>query len=80
MRCLLHPVWLWHWARPGDPRVPWEEAARVVLPPEARERKAAAVARFVSQTAPLGPAPEEAAILPPEEIAHHLRDVEVVFP
>ncbi|MEV0263587.1 PIG-L family deacetylase [Streptomyces sp. NPDC050617] len=80
VRCLLYPVWLWHWARPGDPRVPWGEAARIVLPPEARRRKAAAVARFVSQTEPLGPAPEEAAILPPEEIAHHLRDVEVVFP
>ncbi|MFH8983863.1 PIG-L deacetylase family protein [Streptomyces varsoviensis] len=80
VRCLLYPVWLWHWARPGDPRVPWEEAARIDLPPEARGRKAAAVARFVSQTEPLGPAPEEAAILPPEEIAHHLRDVEVVFP
>jgi LmbE family N-acetylglucosaminyl deacetylase len=77
--CRLYPVWMWHWAAPGDPRVPWEQAAGIVLPPGVQERKRRAVARFVSQTEPLGPGPGDAAILPPGEIAHHLRDREVVF-
>ncbi|MEU6056842.1 PIG-L family deacetylase [Streptomyces sp. NPDC047097] len=77
--CRLYPVWLWHWARPGDPRVPWERAARVALPPRAVARKRAAVDRFASQIHPLGPGPENAAVLPPQELAHHLREWEVVF-
>ncbi|MEV0141782.1 MULTISPECIES: PIG-L deacetylase family protein [Streptomyces] len=77
--CWLYPVWMWHWAVPGDLRVPWRSAARIVLPPTVLERKRRAVGRFVSQTEPLGPGPGDAAILPPEELAHHLRDREVVF-
>ncbi|MEW2437298.1 PIG-L family deacetylase [Streptomyces caniferus] len=77
--CLLYPVWMWHWAYPHDPRVPWAEAARIPLPPAALARKTAAIGRFTSQISPLGPEPGDAAILPPHEIAHHLRPVEVVF-
>ncbi|WP_336048426.1 PIG-L deacetylase family protein [Streptomyces sp. CA2R101] len=77
--CLLYPVWMWHWARPGDPRVPWADAARILLPPPALVRKTSAISRFTSQISPLGPEPGDEAILPPEEIAHHLRPVEVVF-
>ncbi|MFJ9406595.1 PIG-L deacetylase family protein [Streptomyces sp. NPDC101393] len=77
--CLHYPVWMWHWARPDDARVPWAEAARIVLPPTTLARKASAISRFTSQISPLGPAPGDAAILPPEEIAHHLRAAEVVF-
>ncbi|WP_299531558.1 PIG-L deacetylase family protein [uncultured Streptomyces sp.] len=76
---VLYPVWMWHWARPADPRVPWESAARIALTPEAARRKREAIDCFVSQIHPLGPAPEDAAILRPDEIAHHLRGVEVVF-
>ncbi|MFJ4030895.1 PIG-L deacetylase family protein [Streptomyces griseoluteus] len=77
--CRLYPVWLWHWARPGDARVPWRRAARIVLSPEAQTRKRAAVDRFVTQIRPLGDAPQDAAVLPPDEVAHHLRGWEVVF-
>ncbi|MFJ2399554.1 PIG-L deacetylase family protein [Streptomyces sp. NPDC087843] len=77
--CWHYPVWMWHWARPDDPRVPWHRAARVTLTEPVRARKRAAVARYASQIRPLGPDPEDAAILPPEEIAHHLREREVVF-
>ncbi|WP_097867550.1 PIG-L deacetylase family protein [Streptomyces sp. rh34] len=77
--CWLYPVWMWHWAVPGDPRVPWRSLARIPLSPTALDRKRAAVGRFVSQIAPLGPGPGDAAILPPQELAHHLRDREVVF-
>ena len=37
--CLHYPVWMWHWARPDDPRVPWAEAARIVLPRTTLARK-----------------------------------------
>ncbi|WP_329139816.1 PIG-L family deacetylase [Streptomyces sp. NBC_01476] len=77
--CRMYPVWLWHWAQPGDSRVPWPSAARVPLPDEALARKRAAVGHFASQIRPLGSAPEDAAVLPPEELAHHLRPFEVVF-
>lgn len=77
--CAHYPVWMWHWARPGDPRVPWDRAARVDLPPAARAAKAAAVRCFTSQIADLGPDPADAAVLPPEELAHHLRDTELVL-
>lgn len=76
---LMYPVWMWHWAEPGDPRVPWATASRIHLPEAVVERKRAAVHRFVSQTRALGNNPQDAAILPPEEIAHHIREFEVVF-
>src|SRR5512146_897064 len=43
------PVWMWHWASPGDPRVPWDQALRVPLPPPAVSRKRAAIRCFASQ-------------------------------
>ena len=30
-RVLEYPVWTWHWARPGDDRVPWSRARRLDL-------------------------------------------------
>ncbi|MFJ5049957.1 PIG-L deacetylase family protein [Streptomyces sp. NPDC088719] len=77
--CWLYPVWMWHWAAPDDPRVPWRRAALIRLSQEVLDRKRAAVRQFVSQIAPLGPGKNDAAVLPPEELAHHLRDREVVF-
>ncbi|MFJ9346541.1 PIG-L deacetylase family protein [Streptomyces sp. NPDC101237] len=77
--CALYPVWMWHWAVPGDPRIPWHTARRLELPPHVRALKRAAVDRFATQIRPLGPGADEAAILPPEELAHHLRPMEVLF-
>jgi LmbE family N-acetylglucosaminyl deacetylase len=79
VRCLQYPVWMWHWAQPDDPRVPWADAARIALPPAVLGRKTAAISCFTSQIIPLGPGPGDAAILPPEEVAHHLRPAEVVL-
>ncbi|WP_246342593.1 hypothetical protein [Actinomadura verrucosospora] len=62
------PIWAWHWARPADPRVPWDRARRVPLPAAARDRKEAAIGCFTGQ---LG------TILPPETVAHFTRDQEV---
>ncbi|WP_371502924.1 PIG-L family deacetylase [Kitasatospora sp. NBC_00374] len=74
-----YPVWAWHWAAPGDARLPWHRAARIPLPPAAQARKHAALECFRSQTQPLGDEPGDEAILPPAELAHFRRDFEVVF-
>ena len=76
---LAFPVWTWQWAVPDDPRVPWDRAQRVRLPAELRAAKRAAVDCFATQVRPLGPAPEDAAVLSPEMLASFDRDVEVVF-
>jgi LmbE family N-acetylglucosaminyl deacetylase len=73
-----YPVWMWHWARPADPRVPWDRALRVPLPPRAAGRKRAAIRCFASQTEDrghgLGP------VLSPGMIAHFTRAMEVLLP
>ena len=76
-RLFFYPIWMWHWARPGDPRVPWKQAIRVPLPAAAAERKRAAIGCFVSQLADradgLGP------VLEPGFVAHFTRDFELLF-
>lgn len=74
-----YPVWTWHWAVPGDPRVPWDRARTVSLPPSVQEAKRAAIACFRTQVAPLGPGPADAVVLPPEFLAHSARPAEVVW-
>jgi LmbE family N-acetylglucosaminyl deacetylase len=73
-----YPVWMWHWASPADPRVPWDRALRVPLPPRAAGRKRAAITCFRSQTEDrghgLGP------VLAPGMIAHFTRSMEVLLP
>jgi LmbE family N-acetylglucosaminyl deacetylase len=73
-----YPVWMWHWASPADPRVPWDRALRVPLPPRTASRKRAAITCFTSQTEDrghgLGP------VLSPGMIAHFIRTVEVLLP
>lgn len=74
-RLLEYPIWMWHWAAPGDPRVPWTTAHRLTLPRGAAAAKAAAIARFRSQIAD-GPGP---AVLPPYVLARFRRPYEVFF-
>ncbi|MDG4663571.1 PIG-L family deacetylase [Mycobacterium sp. 236(2023)] len=44
-----YPVWMWHWAQPGDAAVPWERAHAVPSTPEAIDLKLKAAKRFRSQ-------------------------------
>lgn len=44
-----YPVWMWHWASPADPTVPWDRAYCVPLPDWAPGRKHLAAHRFQSQ-------------------------------
>jgi LmbE family N-acetylglucosaminyl deacetylase len=77
-RLYCFPVWMWHWAAPADPRVPWDRALRVPLPRGAVSRKRAAITCFASQTEDrghgLGP------VLSPGMIAHFTRATEVLLP
>jgi LmbE family N-acetylglucosaminyl deacetylase len=74
---LFFPVWTWHWARPGDPRIPWRQAVRVSLSAAAAVRKQAAIACFTSQ---LEPRPAGGPVLTAEFVTHFTRDCEVLFP
>jgi LmbE family N-acetylglucosaminyl deacetylase len=74
-----YPVWMWHWAMPGDRRVPWHRAGRIEVPGWALERKQAAITRHASQIHPLGPGPGDAAVLPPDELEHFDRGFETVL-
>jgi hypothetical protein len=44
-----YPVWMWHWAGPADPAVPWERAFAVPSVAAAIERKRQAAQCFRSQ-------------------------------
>jgi LmbE family N-acetylglucosaminyl deacetylase len=77
-RVMCYPIWMWHWASPGDPRVPWGRAFRVPLTTPAATRKRAAIRCFASQTEDrgggLGP------VLTAGMIAHFTRATEVLLP
>ena len=47
-----YPVWMWHWAGPADPAVPWHRAYSVPAPDWAVSRKYAAAQCFQSQFKP----------------------------
>ena len=51
-RHLEAPVWMWHWAAPGDLRVPWQRLVAVPLTPSALAKKQHALAAHVSQLLP----------------------------
>ena len=74
---LAYPVWMWHWAAPGDWRVPWQRACRVALCVDAAARKRSAIAAFASQLTERegGLAP----ILPAGVVAHFTRREEVLL-
>ncbi|MGB7196429.1 MAG: PIG-L family deacetylase [Collimonas pratensis] len=48
-RLVEFPIWMWHWAIPGDPRIPWHRAGRLQLEKNLIERKRAAVNCYRSQ-------------------------------
>lgn len=77
-RLIEMPVWAWHWAKPGDPRLPWSRACRLPLSPEVEQRKRLAVRAFTSQTRP-DPSSEVGCVLPASALARALRPFEVFF-
>lgn len=51
---LAAPVWMWHWAAPGDARVPWRRLRGLPLGAAEGLRKQAALAAHRSQLSPRG--------------------------
>ena len=43
------PVWMWHWAAPDDPRVPWRRLRRLPIPAPVHARKVHALAAHATQ-------------------------------
>jgi LmbE family N-acetylglucosaminyl deacetylase len=72
------PVWMWHWSHPGDVRVPWKRARRLVLDAPLVEAKRHAAHAFVSQLED-DPSTGRPAILPPFVLDRLLRSFEVLF-
>jgi LmbE family N-acetylglucosaminyl deacetylase len=77
-RLVEMPVWTWHWAAPGDNRVPWHRARRLDLSPEVVQRKRQAVACFATQLEN-DPTTGQPAILPPHVLARLLHPYEIYF-
>ncbi|MBW0018448.1 MAG: PIG-L family deacetylase [Mycobacterium sp.] len=70
-----YPVWMWHWATPADPAVPWERAYSVPVADWARERKHHAAQGFRSQL----DGDSEGPVLPQFVLRRLLAVGEVVF-
>jgi hypothetical protein len=73
------PIWAWHATTPDDNVLPWPRARAISLPPDVVARKAAAIDEFHTQVRPIGPDPQDAAVLPPRVLEHFQRDTEVVL-
>ncbi len=71
------PVWMWHWAAPGDPRVPWHRLRRLPLSSEAMARKQAAIAAHRTQLTPQHDG--RTAVLSPPRLQRLMRPDEYCF-
>lgn len=77
-KLLEAPIWAWHWGTPGDSRIPWRHAVKIMLPPAIVEAKREAINCFNSQLsmdASTGSSP----ILPPHVVARFHRPSELFF-
>jgi LmbE family N-acetylglucosaminyl deacetylase len=73
-----YPIWMWHWAKPADPRVPWHQACQITLSPAVATRKRAAIGAFISQLTSREHA--KGPVLPAGIMAHFTRRLEVLLP
>jgi LmbE family N-acetylglucosaminyl deacetylase len=77
MQVLTYPIWMWHWAKPDDRRVPWQRACQVRLPAWIAARKRDAIDAFASQLTDRGP--DTGPVLPAQIVAHFTRAEEVLL-
>ncbi len=70
------PVWMWHWSRPDDVRIPWHTLRSLRLPAEVLARKRDALAEHLSQ---LEAREGLGAVLDPAIRSRALRDTEYYF-
>ena len=77
LEMLSYPIWMWHWAKPGDRRVPWPQACQVALTADVAAKKKAATGAFASQLT--GREGAAGPVLPPGIVAHFTRPLEVLL-
>ncbi len=74
-RFVEYPIWMWHWATPDDPAVPWHRARRMVLTSDEMAIKTEAMQCFASQL-DRGDGPP---LLTPEVVQRQMAVGEIVF-
>ncbi len=79
VQLLEYPIWMWHWAAPGGPGVPWDRARRHRLSSAAVTAKNRAVAAFVSQITALSGDPADRAVLEPHVLDRLTGPTETFF-
>ena len=72
------PVWSWHWAAPGDARIPWQRARRLALSDSVLQRKRDALRCFASQIE-ADPSTGQPPIVGPHALQRLLHPYEVYF-
>ncbi|GAA0994673.1 PIG-L family deacetylase [Subtercola frigoramans] len=72
-----YPIWMWHWANPDDPAMPWDDLASLQLSPSSLAAKTRAVSAHRSQVAPLSDQPGDEALLRPDFLEHFTRPSEI---
>lgn len=77
-RLVEYPLWMWQWATPDDPRVPWDRLRVVDLADASVVRRHRAVAAHRSQLHPLSDDPHDAAVVHPDLVTALDRDVDVL--
>ncbi|KDO00443.1 MULTISPECIES: PIG-L deacetylase family protein [Pseudomonas] len=75
-RLIEVPIWAWHWARPSDPRLPWQRAHKLFLDRAVLALKQQAVAAHTSQ---LQADEQTPPVLDREALARLLQPFELVF-
>jgi LmbE family N-acetylglucosaminyl deacetylase len=77
LRSLSYLVWAWHWADPEGEEIPWSACRRLDMTAHNTARKRWATRAFRSQTLPIGPDPEDAAVLPDHVVRRFWQGYEV---
>lgn len=77
-RLIWYPIWMWHWARPEEPIVPWVRARSVTLTDVEHAAKLAAIEQFRSQID--SPDADRPPVLGAHVLEHWTRTTETVFP
>lgn len=76
LSCIQVLIWAWHWATPGDTRIPWAVAHQLKLSDEELQYKSRAARCFASQIE-LDPTIEQPPILPEQALQRILQPWEV---
>ncbi|GAB3143303.1 bifunctional PIG-L family deacetylase/class I SAM-dependent methyltransferase [Marisediminicola antarctica] len=74
---LEYPVWMWHWAQPGDDDVPWSRFVTLALERDERSAKDMAISAHESQNAPLSDAAGDERLLSEQFHEYFSRPFEV---